>query len=178
MKTLFVFDYKDYKENGTVGIRPSVRGIIIREGRIAMVHSRKYDYYTFPGGGIGRNESKEEALIREIREEVGLEVIPESIREYGLIVRKEKGAIDDLFIQENYYYLCGVSSHRLRQELSGYEIDEDYELSWVGPETAIAANRNRPHGEISDKEWAKHLFKRDEMLIGRLKEDGLLSFRP
>lgn len=25
MRTLFVFDYKDYKEDGTVGIRPSAR---------------------------------------------------------------------------------------------------------------------------------------------------------
>ena len=43
MRTLFVFDYKDYKEDGTVGTRPSARGIIVRDGRIAMVHSRKYD---------------------------------------------------------------------------------------------------------------------------------------
>ena len=41
MRTLFVFDYKDYKEDGTVGTRPSARGIIVRDGRIAMVHSRK-----------------------------------------------------------------------------------------------------------------------------------------
>ena len=175
MKTLFVFDYRDYKENGTVGVRPSVRGIIIREGRIAMVHSRKYDYYTFPGGGIDRDERMEDALIREIREETGLEVIPESIREYGLVVRKEKGAIDDLFIQENYYFLCDVSSRMLRQELGGYEIDEDYELSWMDPDAAVEANRTRPHGDLSGQEWARHLFGRDEMLIGRLRTDGLIG---
>ena len=70
MRTLFEFDYKDYKENGTVGIRPSVRGIIIKDGRLAMVHSRKFDYYAFSGGGIDKGEEKEEALIREIREEL------------------------------------------------------------------------------------------------------------
>ena len=113
MRTLFVFDYKDYKENGTVGIRPSVRGIIIKDGRIAMVHSRKYNYYAFPGGGIDPGEKKEETLIREIREELGLDVIPESIKEYGLVIRKEKGAIDDLFILENYYFLCQKERHRI-----------------------------------------------------------------
>lgn len=174
MKTLFVFDYKDYKEGGTVGVRPSARGIIIRDGRIAMVHSRKYDYYAFPGGGIDRDESGEDALIREIREETGLEVIPESIREYGLIVRKEKGAIDDLFIQENYYYLCDVGDHVLGQELSGYEIDEDYELSWMDPDDAVQANLEHFHGKLSGEEWAAHLFRREEALIGKLKEDGLL----
>lgn len=48
MRELAVYDYKNYKENGTVGKRPSARGIIIREGKIAMVHSLKYDYYKYP----------------------------------------------------------------------------------------------------------------------------------
>ena len=174
MRTLFVFDYKDYKEDGTVGPRPSARGIIVRDGRIAMVHSRKYDYYAFPGGGIDRDESGKDALIREVREETGLEVIPDSIKEYGLIVRKEKGAIDDLFIQENYYYLCDVSDHMHQQELSGYEIDEDYELCWMDPEAAVKANLEHPHGKLSGEEWAGHLFRRVEALIGKLKAEGLL----
>ena len=32
-----------------------------------MIHSLKYDYYKFPGGGIEDGESNEEALIRETR---------------------------------------------------------------------------------------------------------------
>ena len=174
MRIIHEFDYKNYKEDGTVGIRPSVRGIIIREGKIAMVHSSKYDYYTFPGGGIDQGESKEDTLIREMREEVGLEVIPDSIQEYGLIIRKEKGAIDDLFIQENYYYLCDVSDNVLEQTLETYEADEEYELCWMEPETAIKANIDNPHGAVTDEKWIKHLFKRDELLIEKLKEEGLL----
>ena len=175
MRTLYEFDYKDYKENGTVGIRPSVRGIIIRNGRLAMVHSRKYDYFAFPGGGIDQGEKKEEALIREIREELGLEVIPGSIREYGLMIRKEKGAIDDLFIQENYYYLCDVSDRHLKQELGGYEVEEAYELCWTDPDEALKANRENDHGELSNEAWAKHLYDREAMLIGKLREEGLLG---
>ena len=133
-----------------------------------------YDYYAFPGGGIDRDESGKDALIREVREETGLEVIPDSIKEYGLIVRKEKGAIDDLFIQENYYYLCDVSDHMHQQELSGYEIDEDYELCWMDPEAAVRANLEHPHGKLSGEEWAGHLFRRVEALIGKLKAEGLL----
>ena len=47
MRLLFEIDKKDYNPNGTCFIRPSVRGIIIRDGRIAMVHSLKYNYYKF-----------------------------------------------------------------------------------------------------------------------------------
>ncbi len=51
MRLLFNLDKKDYREGGSVGVRPSVRGIIVRGGKIAMVRSKKYDYYKFPGGG-------------------------------------------------------------------------------------------------------------------------------
>ena len=37
MRELFVIDKKNYKENGTVGRRPSVRGIVIKDGKIAMM---------------------------------------------------------------------------------------------------------------------------------------------
>lgn len=45
MRELFVLDKKNYNPNGSVGKRPSVRGIILRDGMIAMMHSQKYNYY-------------------------------------------------------------------------------------------------------------------------------------
>lgn len=60
MRLLFEIDKKDYVIGGSVFSRPSARGIIIKNGKIAMVHSRKYDYYKFPGGGIEGNERKED----------------------------------------------------------------------------------------------------------------------
>ncbi|MBQ5917855.1 MAG: NUDIX domain-containing protein, partial [Lachnospiraceae bacterium] len=106
MRELFVIDKKNYIENGTVGKRPSVRGIIIRDNTIAMMHSLKYDYYKLPGGGIEEGESLEETLIREVKEESGLVVKTSSIKEFGMVRRIEKGMIEDIFIQENYYFLC------------------------------------------------------------------------
>ena len=86
MRTLFTIDTHDYDPAGRVYTRPSVRGILIRDGRILMVHSLKYDYYKFPGGGMEAGESLSEALCREVREESGMAVSPESIREYiGMI---------------------------------------------------------------------------------------------
>ena len=71
MRNLFTVDKKDYKTDGTVFERPSVRGIVIKDGKILMIHSLKYDYYKLPGGGIEKGESYEEALIREVNEESG-----------------------------------------------------------------------------------------------------------
>ena len=76
MRLLFEMDTKDYDRNGTAFIRHSARCINIKNGLVAMVHSIKYDYYKFPGGGIEKGESAECAMIRETREEAGLTVVP------------------------------------------------------------------------------------------------------
>ena len=88
--------------------RDSSRAIIIKDGRVAMVHSLKYDYYKFPGGGIEADESAIEALIRETREEAGLLINPSAIKEYGLVHRIDKLKEGGTFIQVNYYYLCDI----------------------------------------------------------------------
>ena len=88
MRTLF--SLVSAVPSGRVFDRPSVRAIILRGGRIAMVHSLKYDYYKFPGGGIEAGESHLEALLREAREEAGLRILPESVREYGVVPRAER----------------------------------------------------------------------------------------
>ena len=146
MRLLFELDTKDYDPKGTVFVRPSVRGILIRSGKIAMVHSLKYDYYKYPGGGIEPGESLKEALIREVAEESGLQVIPNSIREYGLVHRVQKSDREDIFIQDNYYFLCDAREAIQPQKLDDYEAEECFTLEWVEPTHAIRTNRSTDHG--------------------------------
>ncbi len=56
--------------------RLCVRGIILNDNSIYLIHRIKPDreYYTLPGGGIEENESLEDALHREIIEELGIKV--------------------------------------------------------------------------------------------------------
>ena len=93
MRLLFEIDTKDYDLNGVAFIRHSARCINIKNGLVAMVHSIKYDYYKFPGGGIEEGESKENAMMREAREEAGLVVIPGSVKEYGYVHRIQKATM-------------------------------------------------------------------------------------
>lgn len=61
-------------------IRPGVKALIVHEGKILMIHERvrrgeKIIKITdFPGGGIEFAEDLKTALIREVKEEVGLDV--------------------------------------------------------------------------------------------------------
>lgn len=171
MRTLFEADYKNYNENGTVGRRPSVRGIMIKNGLIAMVHSLKYDYYKFPGGGIDKGESHEETLIREVREEAGLIVAPDSIREFGKVLRKEKGKIEDIFIQENFYYFCETAETVSSQALDDYEAEEQFTLEWVRPKVAIDTNYNHDHFDKST-DIARHMFEREAKVLELLLQEG------
>lgn len=150
MRKLFTIDKQNYDPNGSVGKRPSVRGIIIKNGRIAMIHSLKYNYYKFPGGGIELGETYEDTLIREVKEESGLIVKTDSIKEFGYVRRIERGKIDDIFIQENFYYLCEVEDRQAELNLDVYEEEEQFVLEYVSPEYAIEINENAKHKEKED----------------------------
>jgi len=143
MRLLFEMDKKDHGECTRTFTRNSARGIVIRGGRVAMIHSGKYDYYKFPGGGIEAGETPAEAMIRETREEAGLAVIPGSVREYGCVhrVQRSDGDPAERFVQDNFYFLCEAEDAPVPRELDPYEAEEDYALEFVDPKDAIRRNR-------------------------------------
>ena len=85
MRNIFTIDKMDYDNCKHTLTRDSARSIIIRGGQIAMIHSQKFDYYKFPGGGIEKGETHIVAMIRET-EEAWLTVI----REYGFVDQIQK----------------------------------------------------------------------------------------
>lgn len=172
MRVLFELDKKDYDPNGTRCVRPSVRGIIIKDGLIAMVHSRKYNYYKLPGGGIELEEEHPATLAREVQEETGLIVIPQSIREYGMVHRVQKGRIEDMFIQDNYYYFCDVEPEVQSQHLDDYEDEEQFELAYVTPEQAITTNRTADHGSKSGHSVFEGMIERESRVLEMLMEEN------
>ena len=166
MRMLFTMDAKNYAPDAPLHIRPSVRGIVIRDGKVLMVHSRKYDYYKFPGGGIEAGECRIEALCREVREETGFAVLPNSIREYGMVHRRERDHDGTTFVQDNFYYLCEIGE-KLGQELDDYEDEEGFTPEFVDPKWAIHVNRFHDH---QDK-WGPVQY-RDSRVLVLLMEEG------
>lgn len=169
MKTLFEIDLKDYDENAPRFERPSVRGIIFKEDKIALVHSIKYDYFKFPGGGCKKNENHAETLVREVQEETGLVVIPSSIKEFGMVHRIQKGDFGDTFVQDNYYYFCDVEKEGKSQNLDDYEDEENFTLEFVSIEHALNVNYTHPHGEISNV--YKMMIERDSKVLEMLQKN-------
>lgn len=171
MRILFEMDKKDYISNGSVFRRPSARAIIIKAGKIAMVHSKKYNYYKFPGGGIEAAESIEDALIREVLEETGLCVIKNSIQEYGQVHRVQKGIKEDIFIQDNYYFLCCVKEDLEQQNLDKYEAEEGFTLEFLEPQLAIDVNRKT----ILD-DFNQAMLEREALVLELLIQEGYFEY--
>ena len=59
-------------------------GVVCDEdGRVALVYRPKYDDWSFPKGKLEKGETEEEAAVREVHEETGLDV--ELGRELGFV---------------------------------------------------------------------------------------------
>jgi len=80
------------------------RAIIFENGKMLVMQRNKYGsrYFTLVGGSAFDNETMEQALVREIREETGMEVIRAT-----LVFIEEHPAP----YNEQYIYVCEVAPH-------------------------------------------------------------------
>ena len=122
-----------------------------------------------PGGGIHNDEDKKAALIREVREEVGLVVVKESIREFGSVLRRQKSTVKEgeIFEQVNYYYFCDVLDEEVSQELDAYEDEAGFELRIVNIDEAIAVNAVYS----SDDLFNDVMIKREKRVLELIRQE-------
>lgn len=62
--------------------RPHKRGALVamfHEGKILLVRNSYVSYYSLPGGYVRKSETAKEAALRELAEEVGVNVAPEDL---------------------------------------------------------------------------------------------------
>lgn len=171
MRLLFSLDKQDYAACTHTFVRNSARGIILRGGRVAMVYSRRDGYYKFPGGGIEAHETPVEAMIRETREEAGLIVKPETVREYGCVHRIQRSVNDpeEIFIQDNFYYTCEAEEEILPTKMEDYEEKAGFILEFVDAHHAIRANR-----ESAANSRYHTMINREARVLEMLAEEGIV----
>lgn len=110
---------------------PTVGAVILNErGEVLIVKSPKWVTYTIPGGHIEVNETMEEALLREVKEEVGLDV--EIIRRIGVFdaIKPPEFKHKKHFIFIDF--LCRAKNTDVK--IDGNEITH---FMWIKPEDAI-----------------------------------------
>ena len=111
MKLLACYDSKNYSDTTKLLEKTNLRGIVLVDGKLAMQRD-KDGVYKIPGGGMEPGESQIETLARELREEVGLVLVEDSLVELGEITEIRR----DIFEEDTKYI-----SHSLLIQIQGLE---------------------------------------------------------
>jgi 8-oxo-dGTP diphosphatase len=109
----------------------AVSAAIFRDGRVLIVRRGRppaHGLYTLPGGGVELGETLEEAIIREVREETGLEIVPlELVGFRQAIVRDAEGRV------ERHYVILPFAARWIQGEISlNEELAEAHWLTSAG----------------------------------------------
>jgi 8-oxo-dGTP diphosphatase len=104
-----------------------VGALIFNRGKILLVERAKEPlkgYWSLPGGVLETGETLEQGVIREVREETGLEVKPLKVLEiFERIVRDAHGATEYHYVLIDY--ICRVTGGSLRAA------DDASRAAWV-----------------------------------------------
>ena len=141
MKLLACYDSKNYADTTKLLEKTNIRGIILLDGKLAMQRDKE-GVYKIPGGGMEAGESYVETLRRELREEVGLVLIEDSLVELGEIteIRRDIFEPDTKYISHSLFYACKVTDDRLPITPTASEIKKGYQPVWVTPEEIYETN--------------------------------------
>ena len=99
--------------------RRAVRAVLLGEGDgVYLLHMSARGYHKLPGGGINKDESVEEALLRELLEEIGCPAVVQD--ELGEIVEYRN---QEEMEQHSYCYIAMQSGPLVNTALGEGEID-------------------------------------------------------
>ena len=99
-------------------------GVVVRDGRVAVIHRPKYDDWSLPKGKLDPGEAWEQAALREVEEETCVSARLERELESSRYVHKGRPKVVR-------YWLMSVDD--AGEFVPGDEVDE---LRWVTPDEA------------------------------------------
>ncbi len=77
--------------------------ICIKDKKVLMARSHGQDVFYTPGGGREEGETSEQALIREVKEELLVDIVPETIKHYGTFTAPAHGRPEGTIVQMTCY---------------------------------------------------------------------------
>ena len=122
--------------------RIAARAIITQDGKVLLVREKDDDWWSFPGGGIDYGETVQEALVREVSEELG--VAPDHIQADDTLLFMLIGAVVNGVPRANLFYRVTVPTSEIKPtgdvfEQQWYDLDELSGL-YLSPSTGNTAD--------------------------------------
>ncbi|MGB5182732.1 MAG: NUDIX hydrolase [Xanthobacteraceae bacterium] len=122
----------------------AVSAAIFRDGRVLIVRRARppaHGLYTLPGGGVELGETLEQAIIREVREETGLAIIP-----LALVGFREAVARDAAGRVERHFVILPFAARWIAGEVALSE--ELAEAHWRKPDELAGLKTTEGLAEI------------------------------
>lgn len=111
-------------------VRKSSYAVVIKDRKLLLVGTKSTGKYWFAGGVLDEGESKEDAVIREVQEEAGLEVkVVEKLIEVDSYFYFDHA--NEAYNQHSYFYLCEVLGDAKPSDNNPDELDEAVKPEWV-----------------------------------------------
>lgn len=172
----FVLDKKNYDSCTQKQIRSAARAISFVDGKLIAIKSDKYGEVKFPGGGLENGETPKECMIRELKEETGLDVDINSIELFATTREIRKSTFDEneLFDHTSYYYLVNVIDNGNAPEFT--EDEKEYGYRYITISIADAIEINEKILKNNDTKMIPWI-ERELLVLRKLKEikDGIHS---
>ncbi|VEU80572.1 NUDIX hydrolase [Haploplasma axanthum] len=166
--------------------RKASRAVIIKDNKVLVLKSDNHEV-KLPGGGVDNDETFIDALIREVKEETGYDVL--SFSEFGVVdlFANSKTNNEKQFSMRSKYFLVEVNKQPSKTNFQGYEIEENFQPIWIELEETIdinerALNNNR-NNDIAErelivfKEIKERIFKELEVKSKVITICGSLKFK-
>lgn len=112
------------------------RAFVMRDGKILVCKNKTKDYYFLPGGHVEKNETVAAALIREIREEIGVSVVTYTFIGAGENIFSQNG--EDIH-EFNFVFDVEIENSEISSQESHLEVKwlgvEEFESEKIFPES-------------------------------------------
>ncbi len=143
-------DAKDYR------VRKASRGILIKNGQMALINMSNKNYHKLPGGGIENGETNTEAFKRELLEETGCDG---EVKDEGPITLEYR----DLhkLVQISYIFFAEIIGEIGEVKFEQGEIEEGAKLEWVNLEDVPKIMSEDKPTDYEDK----FIHLRDEAIL-------------
>lgn len=127
---------------GRILRRHAARGIVLREDKILLLFTERYNDFSLPGGGIDQDEDIHTALKRELAEETGARDVRVQTH-YGFIeeYRPHWKPDYDLMHMTSHFFVCDVAPELAQVRMESYEIANGMRPVWIPVVEAMEHNR-------------------------------------
>lgn len=173
MRLINKYIHEDFKTavDPVIFERTAARGIILDNEDVLMIYTKRYNDYSFPGGGVDTGEDIKEGLIRELEEETGAKNI-KILSDFGAYEEFRPTHYDgyDIVHMLSHFFVCSADKELGEANPEEYEINNGSVPIWVNIHDAIKHNKE----VIAAKEDSMGLSIERETLVLELIAKELL----